>query len=319
MASPKQQLEDWARAVLGQMGRNGVEDSFVELKARWPEPKEVARQLAGHANAARGQPILWLIGVDERRGVVDFDDVEPSTWFAQVKTQFEGDTWPDLDLHLRMTSNDRPLIALRFRTDRAPYQVKNPEFRGGAAQWEIPWREASGTRTARREDLLRILVKSSLVPSVEVLTAEASVNVERTAEGMVLQKLHASAELYVVPASRDRVALPAHRCSLVLDCADDGIYRFDSVQFHAPDSDLKGIAAGSSGALVDAPGILRLFAAKVIPSRALFTSEQVELVLRFETADAPGHATVRRIPLSSAQIDASYQKALWRTYTVRDL
>lgn len=64
----KQQVEirvlDMCDAVV--VGRN-VEDDLVELKAVWPEAgRKVARQIAGHANAAGGAPILWVIGADER-------------------------------------------------------------------------------------------------------------------------------------------------------------------------------------------------------------------------------------------------------------
>lgn len=318
MASARQQLELWAREVLEHLP-SGVEDSFVELKAQWPDPKEVARQLAGHANAARGHPLLWLIGVDERRGVVEFEHREPSTWFAQVRAQFEGDVWPDMETDLRMSSDGKPLVALLFRTDRAPYQVKNPNFTGGVARWEVPWREAGGTRTARREDLVRILAPASLSPSIEVLTAKASVNVERTEIGTVVLTLYASAEIYIVPASRDRLVYPSHRCSMELDCKDDGLYRFDRLSLQAPDPELKGITAGMSGAFVDAPGVLLFSSSLVIPSRALFASEEVELVLRLQGANAPGLALIRRIGLSKTHMDPSHQKASWSTFYARDL
>lgn len=39
-----------------------VEDHFIELNADWPlEPNRAARRIAGHANASRGQPALWIV------------------------------------------------------------------------------------------------------------------------------------------------------------------------------------------------------------------------------------------------------------------
>jgi len=46
------------------------EDFLVELKRDWIEKGKAARRIAGHANAARGENILWLIGVDEKQGVI---------------------------------------------------------------------------------------------------------------------------------------------------------------------------------------------------------------------------------------------------------
>jgi hypothetical protein len=34
------------------------------------EAKDAARHIAAHANTARGQPITWLFGVDEKKGEV---------------------------------------------------------------------------------------------------------------------------------------------------------------------------------------------------------------------------------------------------------
>jgi hypothetical protein len=89
----KMQLEMWAIKHIDQaIDNQHVEDSHVELKSQWPvvssirEARETARRIAGHANAARGEPVLWLIGVDERGGkVTGADPVEVSNWWAPSK------------------------------------------------------------------------------------------------------------------------------------------------------------------------------------------------------------------------------------------
>ncbi len=61
-------LEAWVLQLIELLDRGArVEDARVELKADWPEPARAARRIAGHANAAHGDPILWVIGVDEHR------------------------------------------------------------------------------------------------------------------------------------------------------------------------------------------------------------------------------------------------------------
>ena len=62
------EIESWALRVLKDIAeKRRVEDATVELKAEWLEPVKAARRLGGHANAARGANILWLIGVDETK------------------------------------------------------------------------------------------------------------------------------------------------------------------------------------------------------------------------------------------------------------
>ena len=64
-------IEIWAVQVLEQIDRNApYETALVELKADWTDPEKTARRIAGHANASRGNDILWLFGVDEKRGIL---------------------------------------------------------------------------------------------------------------------------------------------------------------------------------------------------------------------------------------------------------
>lgn len=50
-------IERWALRVIDRVRRNErVEDSSLELKSTWPnDPWKAARQIAGHANAARAE------------------------------------------------------------------------------------------------------------------------------------------------------------------------------------------------------------------------------------------------------------------------
>jgi hypothetical protein len=54
-----------------------VEDFRVECKADWPPAARAARRIAGQANTARGEPILWIIGLHEDgHQVTSASDVE---------------------------------------------------------------------------------------------------------------------------------------------------------------------------------------------------------------------------------------------------
>lgn len=87
-----QEVELWTQdLVAAVLANQRIEDSKVELKASWPEPRKAADRLAGHANAARGSSVLWLIGVDEKNcKLTNVDPVEVANWLRSVESFFDG-------------------------------------------------------------------------------------------------------------------------------------------------------------------------------------------------------------------------------------
>lgn len=49
-----------------QAGRTVEDDAGIEFKADWPDPTSKARQLAGAANALRGDALIYVIGCTTR-------------------------------------------------------------------------------------------------------------------------------------------------------------------------------------------------------------------------------------------------------------
>ncbi len=134
-----------------------VEDSRVELKAIWLDAEKAAPRLAGHANASRGESILWLIGVDERKGsVVGVDATEKGNWYKAVEKCFDGFA-PRLLVDVNLRVNGSAVVALYFDTAlEAPYVTKSQA--GGFPEYIVPWRRGTDLRAARRQDLLSLLV-----------------------------------------------------------------------------------------------------------------------------------------------------------------
>ncbi len=203
----KTDIEFWALSVMERV-ENGqpVEDSRVELKADWIEPEKAARRIAGHANSAHGEEILWLIGVDERNRVKGIDVSSFANWFNMVKSQFEG-VIPDSTC-INVPYRGVTFLAIIFETDRAPFVVKNPS--GGTIQFEVPWREGTAIRSANRSELLKILVPFQKTLTFDVLSGALTVH-HWTQDASWHWNLDLDA--YVSSMIPTPVVIPFHQCS----------------------------------------------------------------------------------------------------------
>ena len=222
------QIEHWALHVIDTLSKGRkAEDTRVELKAALLSEEKMARQIAAHANAARGEPILWLIGVDEIKGIVEVENFEVSDWYARVEKNFDGLAPRMLNLNIPV-DNNKYVVALFFETDRAPFVVKNPMFgttNGGPIQMEVPWREGNSTRTARRADLIRMLVPAQLTPTIEVRSGYLRVHRASSKKNMVESSGFSwdfQLAMYLIPRSSIRLVIPFHHCECVIKPLETG-------------------------------------------------------------------------------------------------
>lgn len=169
----KRQVEVRVLTIVDHVIRGGkIEDDFVEGKARWTDAKKTARQIAGSANAARGEPILWIVGLDEDgHRVVELDGTEPSSWWEQVKKRFADGMTPAVQF-VGVPTPAGFVMVLVFETDQSPYLVTTDGT--GGIEREVPWREGTRVRSVRRAELLRLLTSRSAVPAVEAISLELS-------------------------------------------------------------------------------------------------------------------------------------------------
>lgn len=195
--------------------RNGtpVEDDRVECKRTWPG-EDKARQLAGAANAAYGSPLLLIIGIDEKSGeVTKLDNIDPAAWWSRMEGSFDQ-VAPDLLRHLRVSvGNDEAVVAMLFRTDRTPYVLKNAS--GGSPEREIPIRKATGTRSAHRDELIRMLAPAVVVPPTTLL--DGTIKIRLVDEALIMS---GQVQVYLEHRSPDVVVLPAHQMSGQLTAGD---------------------------------------------------------------------------------------------------
>ena len=205
MRPTRQQVESAViRAI--QLARNGdsVEDDAVELKREWPEPKK-ARQLAGSANRLNGEPLIYVVGVDEQGKCFPTGATEPSDWWAQIENQFD-EVAPDLAIHMNVSlESGDSVVAMAFLTDRAPYVIKNPL--GGAPECEVPIRTATGTRSANRATLIRMLSNVASRPTLTLLAAEMTLEDDPT---KAATSVAVTADIFVETSTTNPVLLPKH-------------------------------------------------------------------------------------------------------------
>lgn len=143
-----------------------VEDDRIEFKRDWPDTSK-ARQLAGAANRARGAELIYIIGADENGTLHALSGEDPATWWARTSARFDGVS-PDLVRHIIVPLGiGDSVVAMLFETDRAPYVVKTSA--GGSPELEVPIRDGTRTRSARRDEILRMVTPELSTPRAEFL------------------------------------------------------------------------------------------------------------------------------------------------------
>lgn len=214
-------LESWALSVIARVESGAsVEDARVELKREWIDAAKAARRLAGHANAARGTEILWIIGLDEDAGLIGANPQELADWWSRIQSCFDGmaPALTDLVIH----KDAKTVCALVFSTTRAPYVIKNPLFgsaNAGPIALEVPWREGTRVRTATRNDLLLVLTPRASLPHIEALNGRGSMRVRANSPNreMLCATLSFSIWLYLTPRGDEPTVIPFHRCECVAE------------------------------------------------------------------------------------------------------
>jgi hypothetical protein len=236
-----------------------VEDDLVELKSQFPPHRPAARRLAGHANAARSDPILWVIGLDEGRHVVTgADEGDIADWWPRVKRCFAEGVAPEITSVRVASPTGGSVIALGFTTDQSPYMVTTEGQ--GPSEREIPWREGTTTRSARRSEVLRILLPATETPTLEIVSIGVLAEQDKgwgslePVEGVEKPahiQISVTASLYIEAAAH--VTMPAHRwqCDLTIHGAADDFTCSLNANFYLPG---EGLSSPALSARQPAPG-----------------------------------------------------------------
>ena len=101
------QIESWALRIIDIVKKGQPnEDFLVELKRDWIDKDKAARRIAGHANAARGENILWLIGVDDNSP----DNFKSPRWNAGFSIITEANTNGEMRVSASASKNVRSIV-----------------------------------------------------------------------------------------------------------------------------------------------------------------------------------------------------------------
>jgi hypothetical protein len=239
-------IETWVNGILDSLDVGGhVEDHRVELKRDWIDARQAARRLAGHANSAADDIILWLVGVDEKaRQVVGAQAPDLASWWPQVEAEFADQIAPEMTA-VAMKKHDIPFMALAFKTDRAPYLVRNEEFgklKGQKMAWEVPFRVGTEVRTATRNQLLRLLAPSLPLPRHEMVSAGVVLHAPERKEKWV-QKCVADAVFYLVAPDDNALTIDSRACKTSVEVTGF----FPTTTVGVPHLKHLGISGGMSG------------------------------------------------------------------------
>lgn len=208
-----EELEVWVRRVLGDVedGRT-VEDSRIELKRQFPDPLKAAKQLAGHANAARSAHVLWIVGAsDTSAEICGVDDGELENWLPQVESHFD-ELAPPLLLSLRVPWRGCMTSALLFDAARRPYVIRED------GRLHVKWRRGDHTIDAGRGELLELLVEAVELPSFEVVSGRLTVYPEREDPPVLRLEL----DLYQERRLPHVAVVPNHRTLVTVAPLSDG-------------------------------------------------------------------------------------------------
>ncbi|HEX8129337.1 MAG TPA: hypothetical protein VF527_09570 [Pyrinomonadaceae bacterium] len=288
-----QDIIAWVLSVIDQVESGQPhEDSLVELKSEWPTDfYKAARRIAAHANAARGERILWIIGLNEKSGVLGVDHLEMANWYEQVKSHFD-EIAPDM-IDQNVQVKGKTLVALVFTTDNAPFVVKT---RAADDKLEVPWREGTRTRSARRSELLRLLLPLTKLPSLQLLDARLVVNAI-DAQGNLELKL--VAKIYVVPGDKLGIVIPFHQCSGDLSFSKDEMrFVFDKFVLSKHEGEGYYIDIPAGQIVIDKPQMINLYAEArgSSPSIIPLNEAHVSIQLQPVNADRSAHLNMSLSP-----------------------
>ena len=291
------EVEKLARAAILRAQRgNPSEGGTIELKSQWTHKndfRQAARQIGGLANAAGGQPVIWVIGVDEKTGnVKGADYAELSSWYNQIKKCFD-DVHPKMVNNLQFEMDGKTVVALCFDSTEPPYVV-NPGDK--QVHREIPWRENNETRSAFRREMVSLFRPQVTLPTVEV--REGLLYYGPLKEDPKRYVFAARINLYLETSGDRDLHAPHHRRKVTATFPGSAYPACTLDKWHPRISGQTNIRDDGSQFTITGPGTIILDCSGL----ARFTNSappDVDLEITMEFSEVRGRPLVTHVPFST--------------------
>jgi hypothetical protein len=225
------------------------------------------------------------------------------------------------------------VVALLFDATEVPFVVP---FGSSGARHEVPWREGTATRSARRGDLIDILVPRLSSPAFEVLDAEFSIESLRADIELVVEL---KMSLYQTAVLQGTATIPDHRCHALVTTPRLGAIEIPSCAFGSPLKFVGGEPSsssirsrfgstapvsvrytahqGSEQVEIDGPGPVRVHGRQRVsaePFARLTDAPMIEALVTYEVVETGRVGTLESTLLRS-DLENDRGKAVWRRAT----
>ena len=253
--------------------------------------------MAAQANAARGNDVLWLIGVKPLApggfGLSGASLSQFDGWLQSLLPFFDG-LAPNVQAFTLpgepTLGANRSIVALHIETSRVPFAVR---ANAKGTTLEVPWWDghAAEIRSAGRADLIRLLVPLQDLPQFEVLDAELTFykNLHANAASKIAHRWTLDGSLYVIPHPDTRAVIPLHRCRAGISIGDRGFSASANDFTLTADKQSPAVRITESAALIEGLGRMFVYCSGSTPATEI--AWQSPLTLTFDLWPAGAERT----------------------------
>ena len=202
------------------------EDGRGEVKKQLPVPlkkgdeytskdqwKRWAERIAAMANAASGEPFIWVIGVDDiKKKLYNVKDFDTASWSARISSYFCDNEAPEMDDKI-IEYDGYTLLALRFYPDSPPYVTKFKK--SGYPEFIVPWRKGTGVKAANKGELKQILLPVKQLPKTVFFGCQ--IVGEGKIENMGAFHMRLLARFYIEPIDSNILSIPYNKCEVTFE------------------------------------------------------------------------------------------------------
>ncbi len=302
-------LEFLALRQLERIGRREALEPGCDAMLAWPKAALAARRLAAQANAARGNPLLWLVGIDVHGKRRPADRKGFEKWQRALRLYFDG-LIPEMEALVVPAGGGKFVVAVGIETTRAPFVV-----RAGAKEeaLEVPWhdREAGKIRSASRFDLVRMFTPLGELPHFEVLEAELTFFRNVIPRTKATYRWTLDAALYVVPRGDARIVVPLQRVRANVEILGAGFASRGVDISLTPDKGSPGVRVTESALLIENLGRVFFYCVGSTEVPELPWNEPARFVAEISPAGAELSAVIAA-ELRPERTNADNQLARWR-------